>query len=193
MRARSLTCRRGALTDVKVGEDDVPDAVATAYDRHVALQCARRGAGAWFEPTPLARYRVHPGSDTATAETRQALGSLAATEHALQRREHVDPASLTDAAQWAAVTAARLLLREGQVQTARLLLHRGMRRWVVRALRTGPAAGPYDPAVGRLMLTALLPARLATRVARRRWESFLASPAAAATGRVVVPGPPQCT
>lgn len=136
---------------------EVPDDVATAYDRHIALQAARDGAAAWFVPTPLADYRIHPGSDTARHFTRQSLGSLRAMEHAWHAGRHVDRGALLDGLQTSTVPAARQLLREGEVGAARDVL------W--RALRRRP-----DRELWPLVALSLLPDPLAVRVARHRQE-----------------------
>lgn len=152
--------------------DAVPDDVATAYDRHIALQSARHGAAAYYLDRTLAAYRIHADSDTVLALTRQVLGSLRATERALHAGEHTDVAVLLDEAQEAALRAARLLLREGTAPGTRpgappwLRPERAVetpRRILWRALRRRP-----DPALLRLAVLALLPGRLSGPIARRR-------------------------
>lgn len=156
--AASLTS--AILRRSAVDWNDVPAGVSTAYDRHIVLQAARGGAAAWFEPTPLVAYRIHPGSDTSTATLRQALGSLAAVEHALDSRQHPDAAALVPGAQEGAVTAARLLLREGRTVEARGVLARAARRGV-------------DAELARLGMVSTLPAPLAAKLTRQRFARYL--------------------
>lgn len=155
---------------------DMPEDVATAYDRHIALQSARHGAAAWYVDRTLASYRLHARSDSVLALTRQSLGSLRATERALEARDHADRRVLLDEAQEAALRAARLLLREdpgpgpagGDIraqdrhvghadETARRILTRALRR-------------RRDPALLQLGALALLPRQIARPIARRRLE-----------------------
>lgn len=153
---------------------DVPDDVATAYDRHIALQSARNGAAAWYVGGPLASYRIHDRSDSAVALTRQALGSLRATERALAAGAHVDRSALLEEAQHAALRAARLLLREDTTGSSdsgasgtpsRHTSHadESPRRILLRALRRRP-----DAEILRLSALAALPRPAARAIALRR-------------------------
>ncbi|MDO5712457.1 MAG: glycosyltransferase, partial [Micrococcales bacterium] len=151
--------------------DAVPDDVATAYDRHIALQAARHGAAAWYVDRPLASYRIHDGADSVTAATRQSLGSLRAIELALAAGDHTDRAALLQEAQQGALRTARLLLREARPRQAIRVVAEGRpstpvrsaRGVLWRAVRRRP-----DRALLRLAAVASLPTGLARRVARHR-------------------------
>lgn len=146
----------------------VPEDVATAYDRHIALQSARHGAAAWFVDRSLASYRIHEHSDSALALARQSLGSLRATERALHSGDHPDRDVLLDEAQQSAMRTARLLLRDDSVDGARGSgdhepTLESARSIIGRALRRR-----QDPALLRLAALALLPRALSRPIARRR-------------------------
>lgn len=156
--AVALTC--ALLRRSAIDWDAVPDDVATAYDRHLALQAARDGAAAVFVPHPLAAYRLHPASDSVTALTRQSLGSLRAVERAWQERRHVDMQTILGEAQHRAAFAGRRLLLEGRPREARAVLG--------RALRRRP-----DEAAVRLWMLTLLPAAAAQWAVAARHTHYL--------------------
>lgn len=143
----------------RVDFDRVPDAVATAYDRHIVLQAVRDGAGAHFTPELLAGYRIHPGADSRTALPRQAVGAVRALELTLAEERHPDVAPLTESHRTLAIAAVRTLLREGRMGEARHELEAARRRH------------PADPTLRRLAHLAALPGPLASGVARRRFEA----------------------
>lgn len=138
----------------------VPDGVATAYDRHIALQAARDGAPMWFVPEQLAAYRLHAHSDSARALLRQLLGSLYATDLAIDSGRFVDLDALHAEAAATAARAGRLLLHEARVREARTLLWRALRRH-------------HDPAVARLAALSCLPGAIARPLTLARHEAYL--------------------
>ncbi|WP_313022069.1 glycosyltransferase family 2 protein [Mobilicoccus sp.] len=158
--AMNLAC---AVFRREILDDPVPDAVSTAYDLHLLLRLAARGAPGWYAPGAVTRYRLHPDSDTNTGAVRQGLGALAAYDlaerearHDLRRR----PDLLATARTHVAVRTARGLIRAGETGRARQVL--------LQDLRHHPTA-----AAARLTLGTFAPSSLAARVSRARgaaWE-----------------------
>jgi glycosyltransferase involved in cell wall biosynthesis len=69
---------------------DFPAEVGTYYDLWLAYQAARTGAGAYYEPRRLTRYRVHTQSET------RSWGSQAGRLKALRQSEFVGRRYLAD-------------------------------------------------------------------------------------------------
>jgi glycosyltransferase involved in cell wall biosynthesis len=56
---------------------DVPPSVGPLYDLYLAFAMCRGGGAAWFEPSRLAFYRIHPGSQTAMNRLENAHAGIA--------------------------------------------------------------------------------------------------------------------
>ena len=159
--AASLAC---AVFRREVLEAPVPDAVASAYDLHLLLRLAGRGAPGWYCPNARTRYRLHPGNDSTTGAVAQGMGALHAYDIALaqaRRDRRRSPEILAAARTRTALATARALLRAGENDRARRVL--------LDDLRQHPT-----PAALRLALGSLAPAALTARVSRSRgaaWEA----------------------
>jgi glycosyltransferase involved in cell wall biosynthesis len=107
---------------------DFPAAVGTHYDLWLSYLASRTGAGAWYEPRRLTRYRVHGQSETASWQsTAGKLRALRQTEFIL-RRQLQDEAFASIRPQTEAlyvrtvVSLALTLLEEGLGDESRALL-----------------------------------------------------------------------
>ncbi|MEL4504442.1 glycosyltransferase family 2 protein [Luteococcus sp. H91] len=127
----------------------------TAFDLHILLEAARGGAAAWHVAERLVRYRVHPTTDSATNYARQLRGRLVALEDALPDAAEFDRPALQSALQQAATTLARVELIQGHPRGSRAALKPVLR-------------GSVNPAIMRLAVLGLLPARVTQGVMERR-------------------------
>jgi glycosyltransferase involved in cell wall biosynthesis len=91
---RTIPAAMGALfRKSAIDWQDFPTEVGTHYDAWLAYLSARTGAGGWYEPRRLTRYRFHKQSETYFIE-RTAQGRLRGLRQAefILRRQIADPA-----------------------------------------------------------------------------------------------------
>jgi glycosyltransferase involved in cell wall biosynthesis len=71
---------------------DFPAEVGTHYDFWLAYLSARTGAGGWYEPRRLTRYRVHGNSETGTWQSASGRVRALRQSEFILRRQLADPA-----------------------------------------------------------------------------------------------------
>jgi GT2 family glycosyltransferase len=109
---------------------DFPAEVGTYYDLWLAYLAARTGAGGWYEPRRLTRYRIHGQSETKSWQSPAGrLRALRQSEFVL-RRQLGDPAmsamhgSLESEYVRKVLSLASVLVETGEPAEARALLRR---------------------------------------------------------------------
>ena len=109
---------------------DFPAEVGTYYDLWLAYLAARTGAGGWYEPRRLTRYRIHGQSETKSWQSPAGrLRALRQSEFVL-RRQMADPgmsamrASLESEYVRVVLSLASVFVETGEPAEARALLRR---------------------------------------------------------------------
>jgi hypothetical protein len=130
--------------------DDFPVEVGTYYDLWLAYQASRAGAGAYYEPRRLTRYRVHGASET------RSWTSLAGRVKAMRQSEFVGRRYLADPG----LRDLREVLQRRYVRSVRSLATALMeegRGGEARAMLAGARALTGDKALAVMNLCTHLP------------------------------------
>jgi hypothetical protein len=151
---------------------DFPAAVGTYYDVWLGYLAARRGAGAYYDPRRLTRYRVHAQSETGSwASAAGRVKALRQSEFMLGRcLEDPELANLRPKLRSIyvrrVISLALAVVETGALAEAKTLLRGARRRAPSMALTAAGLLTALPPPASRELVTA----------ARRLWQSRTGAP-----------------